>query len=427
MSTYKFGVNFHVGYFFIGVLLALSIQLSAQDKVTLKGRILDSVTKEPLPFATISIPQSQTGVISNEFGEFQYHIPENFEKSVVQITFLGYEPINLEVAKIKTDVLTTFKMVPRMQQLPEIEVNGIKGKTPASDIVFNAIRFLGRSHPNKETLLYGYYRDYVRPVQTNEYKNLMEAALVIDDKGFNTFDSKTKIKLEQLRFKPDVAIDSTLNSAYDGKSKFIPNARLSGANELTILRTHDPIRNHDVRTFSYVYIFDSNFFANHEFAYEEITKVDSDTIYCIRFDKYKKYDKTQTEYIIQGKIYIISKTYAILKFEYKVDCITPTYSGKFFDLKLEYKNYNDKYYLNYLSLMNYFVLKNDSLANSDTITASPFLQYRELFINKIENKRVTTLKPHEAINRNNSLLSNKVPVKKGFWEDYNYTGISKLQ
>ena len=427
MNLKKSNSKLKLVYIFTFLLLMIVTQTGAQNQITLKGRILDSETKQPLPFATVSIPKSMTGVISNEFGEFQYHIPEKFEKGEVQITFIGYDPIKIDVSKIKSDVLTTFKMQPKIQQLKEVEITSLKGKTPASDIVFKAVRYITKTHPNKETLLYGYYRDYVRPIQSNDYKNLLEAALVIDDKGFNTFDSKTKIKLEQLRYKPDVAIDSTLNSAYDGKNKFVPNARLSGANELSILRAHDPIRNHDIPTFSYVYIFDNGFYTNHNFLYEDITRVNSDTIYCIHFDTHIKYDKTQTDYKVDGQIYIISKTYAILKFNYTVTCNSPTYSGKFFDLKLEYKNYNDKYYLNYLSMMNYFVIKNDTASNKDTATATPFFQYRELFINKIVNKPFDAFKPHETINKAAPLLTNKIPVKEGFWDHYNYTDVSKLQ
>ena len=418
-------IKFRAAAVFTCILLLLVYPADAQKALTLKGRLLDAVTSEPLPFATISVPLSMTGVISNQFGEFQYHIPEGFESSMVQITFTGYTPIKIQVSEIKSDVLTTFKMQPKTQQLHEVEITAIKGKTPASDRVFKAIENIGKTHPNREALLYGYYRDYVRPIQSNDYKNLLEAALIINDKGFNTFDSKTRFKLEQLRYKPDVAIDSSLNFAYDGKNKFIPYARLSGANELSILRIHDPIRNHDIPTFSFVDVFDFDFLNGHTFSYEEIAKVDSDTLYTIRFNKHEKYEKTQTEYMVDGKIYIISKNYAILKFNYTINCITPTYSGKFFDLQLEYKNYNDKYYLNYLSMMNYFVMKNYAAVSNDTV--KPYLQYRELFINKIVNKPFNAFKPHEMVNKAASLLTNKIPEKEGFWENYNYTGAAKLQ
>src|SRR5512133_1164686 len=91
--------KFRTAAVFTCMLLLLVYPADAQKALTLKGRLLDAVTREPLPFATISVPQSMTGVISNQFGEFQYHIPENFGNSVVLITYLGYKPIPLKVSE----------------------------------------------------------------------------------------------------------------------------------------------------------------------------------------------------------------------------------------------------------------------------------------------------------------------------------------
>jgi len=190
---------------------------------------------------------------------------------------------------------------------------------------------------------------------------------------------------------------------------------------LSILFAHNPIRNHDQRTFAFVHIFDEDFVSNHSFEYESITQIDSAKVFCLNFEKYFK-DRFSNEYRANGKIYIHSQSFAILKFTYTIICNTPSYAGKFFDLKLEYKNMNDKYYLNYLSLMNYFVFRNDSISsisNSATLVI-PYFQYRELFINKVVNESFAPMKPHEAINKSTSLLTNKIPVIEGFWENYNY-------
>jgi hypothetical protein len=247
----------------------------------------------------------------------------------------------------------------------------------------------------------------------------------MEDRGFHTYDlQRTKIKLEQLRYNPGISIDSSLNQAYDGENKFIPNANVAGANELAMLMAHNPIRNHKIRGFSFVYVFDYDFVNNHRFYYESITEEDSILIYGIRIECDAKDFFAKSDYQVNGQIFIRSDTYAILKFNYTVTCNTPTYAGKFFDLKLEYKNYNDTYYLNYLSLMNYFVLKNNTSANH---VNKPYFQYRELFINKIVNEPFETLYREETIDKKASLLTNKVPVKEGFWDHYNYTGIPQLQ
>lgn len=312
-------------------------------------------------------------------------------------------------------------MNPEIQQLSEIEIKGIKG-TPAIEIVNKAIINISKNYPKDKSLLYGYYRDYISAINKNNYKNLTEAAIILEDKGFNRKDyDRTRIKLEQLRYNPEIVIDSSLNVGYDGKNQYIPYANIEGKNELSILRMHDPISNHDVKTFSYVNVFDWNLILNHKFSYESITQVDSSTIYCINYETHRKNNYSTSEYWVNGQIYIQSKTYAILKFYYSVDCSLPSYKGKFFDLKLEYKNYHDKYYLNYLSLKNYFEFKDNSSADSVSNNAESFYQYRELFINKIVNKPFESLQSEETLDKDSSLLVNKVPVKVGFLDSYNYT------
>ena len=198
MEVSKYIVKGLLAFVFIGRLLLFSPQVDAQSQITFKGRILDSQTNEPLPFATITHLQSQTSVVSNEFGEFQYHLPDNTENSVVQISFIGHQTIKLKVSGIKSGILTIYKMQPQSQQLQEVDVKATKSKTPAVDIVNKAIKNIRKNYPRDKTLYYGYYRDYICPTWTVNYQNLMEAALVIEDRGFQSNDlERTKIKLEQ--------------------------------------------------------------------------------------------------------------------------------------------------------------------------------------------------------------------------------------
>lgn len=414
--------------FFLFVIVGFPAK--SQEGIIFVGRVLDKETQKPMPFATISIPQSQTGVISNEYGEFQYHIPEKFLMSEVVITYLGYKPILVNISDIQSGIMKTFWLEEQQKLLAEVAVTGKKGKTEAVDLVRKAVKNIGDNYPKENYLLYGYYRDYIRPAGAESYKNLIEAALVIEDRGFQTIEFKrTKIKLEQIRCNPDISTDSSLNKAYDGKDKYIPYMGLAAENELSVLRAHDPIRNHKAMTFSYVDVFDYRFVPNHNFHYESVIETDPVPVYCIRFDKHTKDFSTKTEYWVDGQIYICSKSFAILKFSYGVTCNAPTYSGPLFNLNLEYKSYGGKYFLNYLSLKNYFLMKNGSQPGITTarVPITPFFQYRELFVNKIVNEAFESMKPHEVINKSASLLTNKIPVIEGFWENYNYTGVSRLQ
>lgn len=415
----------------------------AQNAVTIKGQVFDKTSNLPLSYASVCIPNSGTGVITNEFGEFNYHLPENSDTDSVQISFIGYKKIYLKVTSIKPDVLCTFGMEPEIKNIEEVQIKGTKG-TPASMIVKRAIRSFYKNYPRTDFLVHGYYRDYIKDKSTNDFKNLTEAAVIIEDRGFNKLDYKqSKIKLEQIRYNPGFKADNKLNSGYNNKTKYVPNSSYKEANELAILRLHDPIRNHNRKTFSFVYVFDDHFIPNHSFSYESIINDGFYKIYEISFETYCKFfnvskilethseadsmsiNNAKTEYRVKGKIYIHSKSYAILKFTYTVTCKLPSYSGKFFDLNLEYKNYDDKYFLNYLSMCNYFEFKTDTSSLSPVIPEQYF-QYRELFVNKIVTPPFNFINQVEAIRKNTTLNSNKVPIIQDFWINYNYTNYLKL-
>lgn len=408
------------------VLMVGSSYCFAQNQITLKGRILDSVTKEPLPFATISVPKSMTGTVSNDFGEFQYHIPGTFADRFVLISYIGYKTVKISASDVQSNDLKTIYLVPQTSQLSGVDVSGMDPYRVV-EIVRTAIRKINQNYPREKFLLHAYYRGFVRPVWTDSIKNLMEAAVVIEDRGFQIDDfNRTKFKLEQLRYDPMTIVDTSLNIAYDGKNKFIPFARLWGANELTLLRAHDPIRNHKTTSFSFVDNLDLFFVQNHKFYFESIVDVDSVKTYCIRFEKYEKVSEYQSEYWVEGRMYINSKSYAILKFDYAINCNTPAYTGKSFDLKLEYKEHQGEYYLNYISLMNYFVIDRGYSFRGARKGLAPFFQYRELYVNKVVNKPFESIHPEEAIVRDSSIFINRIPVINGFWENYNYTGVLKL-
>ena len=400
--------------------------LHAQDIITLKGRVTDKETRAPLPYVSVDIPHSGSGVITNEFGEFTFHIPTVYASDTVRISLIGYKKIYLKVASIKPDVIQSFKMISEIKELNEVEIIDKKG-IPAVDMVKKAIASIRKNYDTEKFQLYGYYRDYIRNQESQEYKNMTEAAVIIEDRGFNKADyQRTKYKLEQIRYNPGFTADSSLNTIYDGKKKYIPSANIEGGNELTILRLHDPVRNHNRKTFSFVDIFDYHFVLNHGFRYESIIYTDSAKIYEIQFGTYRKINfLKENKYWVRGKIYIDSQNFAILKFIYTVTCQMPEYSGKFFDLQLEYKNYKNKYYLNYLSLVNYFEYKDNTTTTGQT-NPKQYFQYRELFINKIISKPFESMRHEEAISKDSVLLSNKIPVIEGFWGNYNFINNEKL-
>lgn len=54
------------------------------------GRIVDSKTKEPIPFASIGLKSEETGALTNEYGFFQMAKPEKNAQDSLVVQALGY-------------------------------------------------------------------------------------------------------------------------------------------------------------------------------------------------------------------------------------------------------------------------------------------------------------------------------------------------
>lgn len=79
------------------VLSLFSLAVFAQG--TIKGKVTDGSSLEPLPGANIVIKGTTTGTITNSSGEFSLNVPSN--KGTILISFVGYETksVNYDLAR----------------------------------------------------------------------------------------------------------------------------------------------------------------------------------------------------------------------------------------------------------------------------------------------------------------------------------------
>lgn len=82
------------GKIWISIFLLLPFWVSAQS-MQLKGTIIDKDMRETLPFASISVPQSNDGFIANEDGEFNITIPAKTDSVI--FTYLGFSSYTLHL------------------------------------------------------------------------------------------------------------------------------------------------------------------------------------------------------------------------------------------------------------------------------------------------------------------------------------------
>ncbi|NSL86787.1 TonB-dependent receptor [Chitinophaga sp. Mgbs1] len=90
------------------IVMCLPGMLAMAQQV-LKGTVIDSLTRQPVPGATVKVLGTANGATTNEKGEFQLSVPENakliissigFENMTVPVTLVRLQPVQMRVKAI---------------------------------------------------------------------------------------------------------------------------------------------------------------------------------------------------------------------------------------------------------------------------------------------------------------------------------------
>jgi hypothetical protein len=333
----------------------------SQSAAFFAGKVIDSKSSEPVPFATIMLKNNQLGVYANAEGDFK--IPQNpdFKSDSLIVTCIGYKRYSTAYSLLSQKI-NVIHLEPVIYGLSEVTVKAGR-KIGSITIVRKAIGNIAKNYPAKPFSYISYYRDYQK--SENNYFNLNEGIVQTLDNGFTDTARSNKYRLLDFRKNTDFRRMTmtpfyeqiiTENQGYDEKS--IPDATLGDqfGNELLILMVHDAIRNYQVRSFSFIETLSKNFILNHNFSPPEIVFNDNLALYKIAF--IGKTRVTGDKLSVKGAIYIEPKNYSIHKIEYY--CYYRPGSGRtgeMFSANIEYGRANDVdslMCLKYISFNNYF-------------------------------------------------------------------------
>ena len=78
-------------YFAFLFLHFLAISLAAQTPSSIEGQVLDSETREPVAHASVALPSSGTGTLTNAEGAFRLLLEKTTPKDSLRISRLGYQ------------------------------------------------------------------------------------------------------------------------------------------------------------------------------------------------------------------------------------------------------------------------------------------------------------------------------------------------
>lgn len=340
-----------------------SLVIYSQSSEFIEGKVINTFTGKPVPFATIKLKANQLGVYANADGDFKISRNTDFLGDSLMFTCIGFKQSSLAYKDLDETRVNKVFLSPVVYSLSEIKIIASRKKLSALTLIRRAIRNITKNYPDKPFNFISYYRDYQK--KDSIYINLNEAIVQTLDNGFDKYSGHNMFRLVDFRKNTDFPrmhmtpyYDTKGENEFNSPKKIIPNAVLGDqyGNELFVLMVHDAIRNFNRRSFSFVETFSEDFIRNHIFS-DPVTVLNNN-LPLSKISFTGRPFLTGDSLGVSGAIYIQPNDYSIHKLEYsgysrsKNKGINQLYS---IDIEYGYENSVDsRMCLKYISFNNLF-------------------------------------------------------------------------
>lgn len=99
-----------------------------------KGAVIDSKTNLPIPFASVQVEGSESGVSADANGKFSFNVLFNANEMTVSVSAIGYT--KQEYTVTNTTNMVSFYLDPEVQLLDEIVITGLNEKVCTTTVGF---------------------------------------------------------------------------------------------------------------------------------------------------------------------------------------------------------------------------------------------------------------------------------------------------
>jgi hypothetical protein len=127
--------------------------LSQQNFITLRGRITDAQTGQPLPFVNIQLKSGTIGTATNTEGEFIFKIPQNLSTDTLLVSSIGYKTVEKPLKSLGLSISVALQ--PAVVELAEVTVNADTGL----DMIKKAIDRIPVNYDTSNVQLTAFYRE----------------------------------------------------------------------------------------------------------------------------------------------------------------------------------------------------------------------------------------------------------------------------
>ncbi|MFD0751481.1 carboxypeptidase-like regulatory domain-containing protein [Mucilaginibacter calamicampi] len=393
-------MNKSIFYPFVLLLLLVSLfnSASAQQRIIISGKVTIDQTDQPISRASISINNKGIGTGTNDAGQYILLIPQANLNDTLSISCIGFDSKRIPVAGLKNEQVLNIALAKSTIELMEVTITHYD----AVKILQKAIARIPENNINQPHLLRGFYRMYTSkkdaPLQLSE--------AVFDVFNFGYGDKRADLfRLIKARNEKNTRDFSSLEFGQKPNTIF----------EQDIVN-HLPACG----------FLNEEGLERHEYEIDGVVDINGRDAFELVF----KEKRGQTKDTYRGVMYIDTKTYAFISFDYSLSpgaLQTPAKNN--FILKsiigiggVGLNMTGDRMQINYQKVDNKWVLA--SVEGTDTIKVngpSP----KDNFTAQIKfNYQITTVDTKESpfestMGRNESINNYKSSGGERFWKDYN--------
>ncbi|NLA15469.1 MAG: carboxypeptidase-like regulatory domain-containing protein [Bacteroidales bacterium] len=154
-------------------LITTVFSLQAQENtLSISGTVVDSETRRPMVFASVSIQDIGISIVTNGEGFFTLKFPREYENKSISISYLGYHTGVMPISHfLSSSRPLTIGLIQAALPIPMTTVRPLD---PLS-LVKQAFHSIPKNFPQEKMQMTGFYREMIR--KGNTYVTLSEAVI----------------------------------------------------------------------------------------------------------------------------------------------------------------------------------------------------------------------------------------------------------
>ncbi len=385
---------------FFSVLVTFSAysQDNNEAVTTIKGKLIDQTSKNPIVFGNVYVANTSVGTITNSDGEFILKIPNALQDRQVIFSFMGYKSVSNNLSDLNTENIV-IELSPQIVTISEVIV---RTNNP-TDLIKAAIKNVPENYGSSPYLCTAFYRESI--MQNKQYVGIAEAVLNIYKARYSSEIEMDRIKVFKGRKSQDVKRMDTLLF------------KLQGGTDVAL--------NMDIAKNPISFIAEL-YFEDYEYQPVLITNIEGRETYMLEFDQ-----KTNVQDpLYKGRIFLDVNTLAIKKAEFVLSPKGIMHADKYMVKKkpanmnvktqsgiysVDYREVNGKWTLNHVRYEVKFKVDKKRQLFSRTYTSTV-----DMAITDKDTVNVTRFKNSERMRSNQVFVDHLTgSYDDDFWGSYN--------